>query len=157
MSAPRIAICAYISFQANGTPVFGYAWQNLFVGLTRTYDGRPHTFMGFRISDSAGARGGDRSQGRLALNRNQLALNVLAEARANQWKLRADVMLCDVKASSDVRLLSRHLWRLGPIERSEIITVTLTSPLDAIRGDAPRRRLTTELVGQVPDTGQILL
>jgi hypothetical protein len=152
-----IEICAYISFQVNGVPVPGYAWQNLFTGQTRTYDGRPHTSMGFRISDSAGARGGDRSQGRLAMNRNQLALNVLAEARANRWKLRADVVLCDVAAGIDLRLLSRHLWRLGPIERREIITVTLTSPLDALRGDAPRRRLTTELVGQVPDTGQIFL
>lgn len=152
-----IEICAYISFQANGVPVPGYAWQNLFTGQTRTYDGRPHTSMGFRISDSAGARGGDRSQGRLAMNRNQLALNVLAEARANRWKLRADVVLCDVAAGTDLRLLSRHLWRLGPIERRQIITVTLTSPLDALRGDAPRRRLTTELVGQVPDSGQIFL
>lgn len=152
-----IEICAYISFQADGEPVPGYAWQNLFTGQTRVYDGRPHTSMGFRISDSAGARGGDRSQGRLAMNRNQLALNVLAEARANQWKLRADVVLCDVAAGTDVRLLSRHLWRLGPIERREIITVTLNSPLDALRGDAPRRRLTTELVGQVPDTGQIFI
>jgi hypothetical protein len=152
-----IAICAYISFQANGVPVPGYAWQNLFVGLTRTYDSRPHVFQSFRISDSAGARGGDRSQGRLTLNRNQLALNILSEARANQWKLRADVVLCDVTNSTDVRLLSRHLWRLGPIERGSTITVTLNSPLDAIRGDAPRRRLTTDLVGQVPDTGQIFI
>ena len=152
-----IEICAYISFQADGEPVPGYAWQNLFTGQTRIYDGRPHTSMGFRISDSAGARGGDRSQGRLAMNRNQLALNVLAEARANQWKLRADVVLCDVAAGTDVRLLSRHLWRLGPIERRNIITVTLNSPLAALRGDAPRRRLTTELVGQVPDTGQIFI
>lgn len=152
-----IAICAYISFQANGVPVTGYAWQNLFVGLTRTYDSRPHVFQSFRISDSAGARGGDRSQGRLTLNRNQLALNVLAEARANQWKLRADVVLCDVAAGTDVRLLSRHIWRLGPIERRSTITVTLNSPLDAIRGDAPRRRLTTDLVGQVPDTGQLFI
>jgi len=151
------AICAYISFQAAGVPVPGYAWQNLFTGQTRTYDGRAHVFQSFRISDSAGARGGDRSQGRLTLNRNQLALNVLAEARANQWKIRADVVLCDVAAGSDVRLLSGHLWRLGPIERREIITVTLTSPLDALRGDAPRRRLTEALVGQVPDTGQIFL
>ena len=152
-----IAICAYISFQANVVPVPGYAWQNLFTGQTRTYDGRSHVFQSFRISDSAGARGGDRSQGRLVLNRNQLALNVLAEARANQWKIRADVVLCDVAAGSDVRLLSRHLWRLGPIERREFITVSLTSPLDALNGDAPRRRLTTDLVGQVPDTGQIFL
>lgn len=153
----NIAICAYISFQANGVPVPGYAWQNLFTGQTRVYDGRSHVSMGFRISDSAGARGGDRSQGRLVMNRNQLALNVLAEARASQWKLRADVVLCNVADGTDVRLLSRHLWRLGPIERREIITVTLTSPLDAIRGDAPRRRLTTQLVGQVPDTGQLFI
>jgi hypothetical protein len=152
-----IAICAYISFQAAGVPVPGYAWQNLFTGQTRTYDGRAHVFQSFRISDSAGARGGDRSQGRLTLNRNQLALNVLAEARANQWKIRADVVLCDVAAGTDLRLLSRHLWRLGPIERKSIITVTLNSPLDAIRGDAPRRRLTTDLVGQVPDTGQLFI
>ena len=152
-----IAICAYISFQAAGVPVPGYAWQNLFTGQTRTYDGRSHVFQAFRISDSAGARGGDRSQGRLVLNLNQLALNVLAEARANQWKIRADVVLCDVAAGSDVRLMSQHLWRLGPIERKERITISLTSPLDALSGDAPRRRLTTELVGQVPDTGQIFL
>ena len=153
-----IAICAYISFQAaDGNPIPGYAYQNLWTGQTRTYDGRPHISMGFRISDSAGARGGDRSQGRLTLNRNQLALNILAEARANRWKLRSDVVLCDVVAGTDVRLLSRHLWRLGPIERRQIITVTLTSPLDALRGDAPRRRLTTELVGLLPDTGQIFL
>ena len=153
----NIAICAYISFQADGVAVPGYAWQNLFVGQTRSYDGRDHVFQNFRISDSAGARGGDRSQGRLVLHRNQLSLNVLAEARANRWKLRADVMLCDVAAGTDTRLLSRHLWRLGPIERRNIITVTLNSPLDALRGDAPRRRLTTELVGQVPDTGQIFI
>jgi len=153
----NIAICAYISFQADGVAVPGYAWQNLFVRQTRSYDGRDHVFQSFRISDSAGARGGDRSQGRLELKRNQLSLNVLAEARANKWKLRADVVVCDVAAGADRRLLSRHLWRLGPIERRNIITVTLNSPLDALRGDAPRRRLTTELVGQVPDTGQIFI
>jgi hypothetical protein len=152
-----VAICAYISFQANGVAVPGYAWQNLFIGQTRSYDGRDHVYQNFRISDSAGARGGDRSQGRLVLHRNQLSLNVLAEARDNQWKLRADVVACEVAVGADRRLLSSHLWRLGPIERRTTITVTLNSPLDAIRGDAPRRRLTTDLVGQVPDTGQIFI
>ncbi|MCT4368482.1 MAG: hypothetical protein N3Z28_12560 [Synechococcaceae cyanobacterium MAG-AL2] len=153
-----VQLCAYIVFvDASGTPQVGYAWQNFWAGQLRSYDGRDHVFMGFRISDSAGARGGDRSQGELRVNRNQLALNVLAEARANAWKIRADIVVVDVVAGSDVRLLSRHNWRLGPIERQASIRVQLTSPLDAVRGDAPRRRLSTELVGQVPDTGSLFI
>ena len=40
---------------------------------------------------------------------------------------------------------------------SNRLGLRLSSPLDAISGDVPRRRLTEKLVGALPSTGQIQL
>ena len=40
---------------------------------------------------------------------------------------------------------------------SSRLALRLSSPLDAIGGDVPRRRLTERLVGALPSTGQIQL
>ena len=40
---------------------------------------------------------------------------------------------------------------------SSRLSLRLSSPLDAISGDVPRRRLTEKLVGALPSTGQIQL
>lgn len=158
LETSRVQICAYLRAQNGGVDVPGYAFQNFWPGQTRTVGGVAYVYAPIRISDTAGARGGERSVGELRASLNQLMLNFLLTARQNRYLLVVDVRLVDALSSTDIRLLAQQRWRIGKISRANgILSVPLRSPLDAVRSNAPNFRLTTANVGLVPDTGQMFL
>lgn len=159
LATSRVQICAYLRAQSGGVDVPGYAFQNFWAGETKTVLGIAYTYAPIRISDTAGARGGERSEGELSASLNQLMLNFLLTAKRLRYLILVDVRLVDVPTNNpNVRLLAQQRWRISKVSRAKgIIRAPLRSPLDAVRASAPRFRLTTANVGQVPDTGQMFL
>lgn len=141
----------YIRFSGGG-----YAFQPYWDNETRTVAAVNYLWLPFRVTEGSGARGGDRTQGELATPLDQLALNVLSEAKANRYIITVDTYLLDVEARQEVSLISRQFWRINELERTDSeLRAMLMSPGDAVRETWPGRRLTTAMVGAVPDTGAI--
>ena len=137
----------------------GYNFQNFFQGESISWDGGSYSFAGFGYSGSSVDLQGGNIDAQLIFTVNELSLN-LAKLAADQRHI---VTLSKLSGSTP------RPWCLAPIScvtsswspafehDSNRLGLRLSSPLDAISGDVPRRRLTEKLVGALPSTGQIQL
>lgn len=136
----------------------GYNFQNFFHGQTIAWDGRNYGFAGFGYSGSSVDLQGGNVDAQLVFAVNTLSLQIAKEASDNRhivtiktvW-LNPDTLVPESNFMQDVFMV------VGFEHDSSRLGLRLSSPLDAISGDVPRRRLTEDLVGALPSTGQIQL
>ena len=135
-----------------------YRFQNFFQGETISWDGGNYMFAGFGYSGSSVDLQGGNIDAQLIFTVNELSLN-LAKLAADQrhivtvktvW-LDPDTLVPQSNFMEDVFMVT------GFEHDSNRLGLRLSSPLDSIGGDVPRRRLTENLVGALPSTGQIQL
>ena len=146
-----IAIGTFISLDT-------YRFQNFFQAQTVTWDGDSYTFAGFGYSGSSVDLQGGNIDAQLIFVVNQLSLNMAKTAADNRqiitvktvW-LNPETLVPETNFMEDVFMVT------GFEHDSTRLALRLSSPLDAISGDVPRRRLTENLVGALPSTGQIQL
>lgn len=145
--------------QKNGSvtsPV--YAYQNFSVNQTRIYGGVTYAFVPFAVSSGAGAKGGDRSETTLGAGVNAVTVNIFAEAVNERWLLELKTVSLDPETFADVALIRSEIWRVARYEMdTEKILLKLTSPLDAVRSQVPRRYLSTKLVGALPSSATLVV
>jgi hypothetical protein len=143
--------------EQDGTPTI-YAYQNFSINQQRVYQSVTYEFAPFGYTLGAGSKGGDRSDSSLVAGLDQLTVNLFAEAVQSRWLLEIKtVSLIPVNFADDV-LVRTELWRIAQYEMdTERIILKLSSPLDATKGNVPRRRLTTGLVGALPTTGSLVI
>lgn len=152
------AFVNYVRFQTVDGTNTAYAYQNFSVNQTRTYDGVAYQFVPFAVSTGAGSKGGDRSEAVLAAGANAISVNVFAEAVESRWYLRVRTVALDPVTFADDVLIRTELWRVARYELDgERIVMRLTSPLDAVRDQVPKRYLNAALVGSLPSTGSLIL
>lgn len=143
--------------QANGTPTV-YAYQNFSINQTRTYSSVTYQFAPFGYTLGAGSKGGDRSDSSLVASLDQLTVNLFAEAVESRWLLEIKTVSLDPETFADDVLVRSELWRIAQYEMdTERVVLKLSSPLDATKGDIPKRRLSTKLVGALPSTGSLVI
>ena len=150
------AFCNYVTLlQSNSTPT-AYKFQNFSINKPR----RGFDYLPFAITTGAGTRGGDRSNARLVVAANQISVNIAAEAAKNNYFLKVETFSLDISDPEfgDSSQISTEVWRVAGYEMdTERVFLNLTSPLDAVRTDAPRRVLSTELVGALPTSGSLIV
>ena len=148
------AFCNYVTLlQSNSTPT-SYKFQNFSVNEPR----RGFDYLPFAITTGAGTRGGDRSSARLVVAANQISVNIAAEASQNNYFLQVETFSLNIETLADSSQISTEVWRVAGYEMdSERVFLNLTSPLDAVRTDAPRRVLSTQLVGALPTSGSLVV
>lgn len=143
--------------QGDGTPT-AYAYQNFSINQTRTYATVEYAFAPFAYTLGAGSKGGDRSESSLVAGLDQISVNLFAEAVESRWLLEVKTVSLNPETFADDALVRSELWRIAQYEMdTERIVLKLSSPLDATKGDIPRRRLSTALVGALPSTGSLVI
>ena len=148
------AFCNYVTLlQSNSTPT-SYKFQNFSINEKRgDFD-----YLPFAITTGAGTRGGDRSSARLVVAANQISVNIAAEASQNNYFLKVETFSLNIETLADSSQISTEVWRVAGYEMdTERVFLNLASPLDAVRTDAPRRVLSTELVGALPTSGSLIV
>ena len=148
------AFCNYVTLlQSNSTPT-SYKFQNFSINEKRgDFD-----YLPFAITTGAGTRGGDRSSARLVVAANQISVNIAAEASKNNYFLKVETFSLNIETFADSSQISTEVWRVAGYEMdTERVFLNLTSPLDAVRTDAPRRVLSTQLVGALPTSGSLIV
>ena len=148
------AFCNYVTLlQSDSTPT-SYKFQNFSVNEPR----RGFDYLPFAITTGAGTRGGDRSSARLVVAANQISVNIAAEAANGNYFLRVETFSLNIETLADSSQISTEVWRVAGYEMdTERVFLNLTSPLDAVRTDAPRRVLSTQLVGALPTSGSLIV
>ena len=155
-----IAFCNHVRFmtEAGVETVPNYRYQNFFINETNTVANITYDFLPFGITTGAGKRGGDRANASLVVAHNSIVLNVFTEAAFNSWLLEVRTWTVNLSDFSNDTDVSTELWVVNSYELDiDRITLRLTSPLDAVRSDAPRRVLNTSLVGSLPSSGSLVV
>jgi len=158
------AFCNYVKFlEPSGSTYVetAYYFQNFTVDGSRTRGGDTYTFAPFVLATGGGEKSGDRSSNVLAIGASTQAgstiiLNLFKQAVEQRWILRVETVSLNISTFADDQLVSTENWRVASYEMdTKVIKLRLISPLDAVKGQVPRRKLSEELVGALPTTGQI--
>ena len=136
----------------------GYNFQNFFHHETITWEGVNYTSAGFGYSGSSVDLEGGNIDAQLIFSVNELILNIAKVASDRRdiatiktvW-LDPDTLVPQSNFMEDVFMVT------GFEHDTSRLALRLSSPLDAISGDVPRRRLTETLVGALPSTGEVQL
>lgn len=158
------AFCNYVKFlEPSGSAYVetAYYFQNFTVNGTRVRGGDTYIFAPFAIGTGGGEKGGDRSSNVLGIGASTQAgstiiLNLFKQAVEQRWILQVETVSLNISTFADDLLVSTENWRVASYEMdTKVIKLRLISPLDAVKGQVPRRKLNEELVGALPTTGQI--
>ena len=132
--------------------------QNFFQGETRTYGGIRYNFASFGYSGNTTDLQAGNINASLVFSMNELVLNMATEAANNRWIVEVQTVWLDPETLLEQANYTTDVFMITGFEHDhQRLNMTLSSPLDAISGDAPRRRLTEALVGALPSTGQVQL
>ena len=153
-----IAIGTYVKLIDATNTDTGFNFQNFFQGEERVYNGDTYIFGGFGFSGGTlDLEGGNISAG-LVFAVNDLSLSVFKQAAEQFWLVRIRTVWLDPDTFEEGNTFSEELYAVTGFDHdSSRISVRLSSPLDAVQENAPRRTLTADLVGALPSTGQISL
>jgi hypothetical protein len=158
------AFCNYVKFlEPSGSSYVdtAYYFQNFTVNNTRSRGGNTYAFAPFAVATGGGEKSGDRSSSVLGIGASTQAgstiiLNLFKQAVEQRWILVVETVSLNINTYDDDLLVSTENWRVASYEMdTSVIKLRLISPLDAVKGEVPRRKLSEELVGALPTTGQI--
>ena len=153
-----IAIGTYIRFlDADGNET-GNRFQNFFANETRTYNNLIYTFGGFGFSGGTLDLEAANISATLLMNLNDLSLSLIQQAADNFWLVDIRTVWLDPETFTETANHGQELYAVTGFEHdSSRISIRLSSPLDAVQQNVPRRVLTLRMVGALPSTGQINL
>jgi hypothetical protein len=132
--------------------------SNFSINQQRVYAGVTYNFAPFAVSSGGGARGGERSSANLVAGTDALSVNLFAEAVQNRYMLEIKTVSLDPLTFADEALVASEIWRVASYDMDTTrVVLKLTSPLDAVKAQAPRRTLSTALVGALPTSGALVV
>jgi len=153
-----IAIGTYLKLVDEIGNDTGFNFQNFFQGESRQYDGDNYIFGGFGFSGGTLDLEGGNISASLVFSLGELSLSVFRRASEEFWLARIRTVWLDPETFEEGNTFSEELYAVtGFSHDSSRLSVRLSSPLDAVQENAPRRTLNSELVGELPSTGQISL
>lgn len=152
-----IAICNYIRFRStDGQYIAGYNFQNFFINENRDRNDTTFLFAPFGVTPGAGTKGGDRSDSALVAPATPLAINLFTEACIESWLCEITVVLLDPETYEEQFQITTETWVCSrPEVNTERAVLRLSSPLDAVDSQVPKRTLSSVLVGSLPSTGTL--
>lgn len=153
-----VAIVNFIRFRSAGQYVAGRDFQNFWIGEQRQRQGVTYLFAPFAVSPGAGTKGGDRSDSAVVAPANALAVNLFVEACNERWLCEICMVLLDPETFDEQYQITRETWVCSRPEVNvgqETAILRLSSPLDAVDSQVPRRTLSSSFVGSLPSTGSL--
>lgn len=142
-----IGIVNYVTSSGEGS---SWSFQNFFVNNS--------DFAPFAITGRGARKGGDRSDVSLVLSNDPVSLSFANEIVSNRHLVTVQTSIVDGASLSAGGIISEEIWTAASMTVDiEKIVIRLTSPLDAVRSQFPRRQLSSVLVGSLPITGNLVI
>jgi len=146
-----------------------YYFQNYYLNkaapLTIEFGGseveQPHQFLPFGFSGISTDRQGDLKEATLAFPNNELTRAWVDTVVRNRWfaTIRTTIPTDDTTPSADKsQILFTYIGVITTASWNDaVVSVTVSSVLDAVGVDAPTRRITRKIVGSIPTTSNVRL
>lgn len=154
-----VAICNFVRFKTkDGAYIAGRDYQNFYINSSRAYAGVTYAFVPLGVTTGGGKKGGDRGRAAIVAPPGPIAVNFFAEACDNRYIAEIRTVEVDPITLTTLALIARDRWLCTGLEsRVDGASLTLSSPLDAVDGQVPRRVLSSYLVGSLPTSGNITI
>lgn len=148
-----VAVGTYITLNEGD-----FNFQNFAFGSSRSYGSRSYVYASFGYSGSVIDLQGGNLNATLVFAFNELVLNMAVEAAENRWMVDIRTVWLDPTSFKEVDDFMDDTFMItGFTHDTSRLSLTLSSPLDAISGDVPRRKLSNFLVGSLPSSGDVAL
>ena len=148
-----VAVGTYISLNDGD-----FNFQNFAYGASSAYRGKSYVYASFGYSGSVIDLQGGNLDASLVFAFNELVLNMAVDAAEERWMVDIKTVWLDPTSFRPVDDFMEDTFMItGFSHDTSRLSLTLSSPLDAISGDVPRRKLSNFLVGSLPSTGDVAL
>jgi hypothetical protein len=124
-----------------------------------TNETRPHGFMPFAFSGVTVTKSGDNQPASLVFPNNELSRDWAEIAVREQWiaNVRTGILTDPTTISGYVEM-NRYVAQITSGKWDAVsLELSLSSVLDAVGGDTPRKKITQQLVGNLPITSRVRL
>jgi hypothetical protein len=133
-------------------------FQNYWIGENIAYGGQTYGFLPFAFSGATTTKSGDNQPAALVFPNNALARSWAETAIREQWLAQCRVMLIDPTNKDASIVLSTYAAQIVSGSWNDTgIEIRMASVLDAVGSDVPRKKLTKQLVGNLPLTSSFRL
>jgi hypothetical protein len=133
-------------------------FQNYWIGENVSYGGDIYGFLPFAFSGATVTKSGDNQPAALAFPNNSLARGWAEMVIRDQWLVTCRAMLINPDDRNSPTLLTSYTAQVvGGGWSDTSIEVRMASVLDAVGADVPRKKLTKQLVGNLPLTSSVRL
>ena len=150
------AIGTYIAFQTRAGVDLNQNFQNFHVGETRTYSGRDFLFSSFGFSGAAVDVEAANIQASLVFPLSSLGLALFQNVADQYGVVEVQTVWLDAETLAETPTNLTEVYAVTAFTHDNTrITLQLGSPLDSVSQNIPRRRLTQEMVGALPSTGNV--
>jgi len=136
-----------------------YFFQNFYINQEATHDGNQYRFVPFGFSGVTVNRTGDGLEATLVFPNNGLSRSFADQAIDQNWVMEVDVLILDAdnSAGTHQKLHSFTGQAVGGQWDNVSLNLKLSSVLDAVGTDVPRRSLTQLLIGNLPISNNVRL
>lgn len=133
-------------------------FQNYWIGENVSYGGDTYGFLPFAFSGATITKSGDNQAASLVFPNNALARGWAETAIRDEWLITCRVMLINPDNRNTPVLLTAYTAQIVSGNWSDAaIEIRMASVLDAVGADIPRKKLTKQLVGNLPITSSVRL
>lgn len=136
-----------------------YAFQNFYIKQTVNFNSIDHGFLPFGFSGVTINRTGDGTNASLVFPNNELSRGWADAAIQNRWFAVVDVVVLDADNPGTIQgEVHSYSGQISGGKWDQMaLTINLSTILDAVGADVPRRNLTQNLVGHLPVTSNVRL
>ena len=135
-----------------------YRFQNFHIGQNAEYDGFTWSFLPFGFSGVSVNRTGDNTSASLVFPNNELSRAWGLEAVTERWLANVFVMNLDPDDRTTGTLMHQYVGQVaGGSWEDATLNLEANTILDSVGSDVPLRRLTQNLIGNIPVTSNVRL
>jgi len=136
-----------------------YRFQNFFINQQITHESDNYTFVPFGFSGVTVNRTGDGLEATVVFPNNEVSRAWGVNAINQNWVMEVDVLIIDDDAKDGPHnIVHSYTGQVVGGQWDEVsLNLQLSTVLDAVGTDVPRRSLTKELVGNLPISNNVRL
>ena len=135
-----------------------YRFQNFHIGQNAEYDGFTWSFLPFGFSGVSVNSTGDNTSASLVFPNNELSRAWGLEAVTERWLATVFVMNLDPDDRTTGTLMHQYIGQIASGSWEDAtLNLEANTILDSVGSDVPLRRLTQNLIGNIPVSSNVRL
>lgn len=133
-----------------------YRFQNYWVNEDAPFENEVYGFMPFIFNGTVLTKSGDNQPATVAFPNNALSRGWAENATRDNWIIDVRTVIINPDDKTAGTLLMRYVAQVVSASWDDTsLQLQLASVLDAVGADAPRKKLTKQLVGNLPLTSRV--